>query len=77
MFNVFMRVGPTMLLPLLAAWFIQYAAPKANAVLLRWGILAYYLWAGMLIILMAGTFEQLLKPGEKDYRLEILLALGG
>ena len=35
MFNVFMRVGPTMLLPLLAAWFIQYAAPKANAVLLR------------------------------------------
>ena len=77
MFNVFMRVGPTMLLPLLAAWFIQYAAPKANAVLLRWGILAYYLWAGMLIILMAGTFEQLLKPGEKDYRLEILLALAG
>ena len=72
-----MRVGPTMLLPLLAAWFIQYVAPKANAVLLRWGILAYYLWAGMLIILMAGTFEQLLKPGEKDYRLEILLALGG
>lgn len=31
----------------------------------------------MLIILMAGTFEQLLKPGEKDYRLEIFLALTG
>ena len=77
MSNVFMRVGPTMLFPLLAAWLIQYAAPKVNAVLLRWGILAYYLWAGMLIILMAGTFEQLLKPGEKDYRLEIFLALTG
>ena len=77
MSNVFMRVGPTMLFPLLAAWLIQYAAPKVNAVLLRWGILAYYLWAGMLIILMAGTFEQLLKPGEKDYQLEIFLALTG
>lgn len=72
-----MRVGPTMLFPLLAAWLIQYAAPKVNAVLLRWGILAYYLWAGMLVILMGGTFEQLLKPGEKDYQLEIFLALTG
>ena len=36
MSNVFMRVGPTMLFPLLAAWLIQYAAPKVNAVLLRW-----------------------------------------
>ena len=45
MSNVFMRVGPTMLFPLLTAWLIQYAAPKVNAVLLRWGILAYYLWA--------------------------------
>lgn len=54
MSNVFMRVGPTMLFPLLAAWLIQYAAPKVNAVLLRWGILAYYLWAGMLVILMGG-----------------------
>ena len=77
MSNVFMRVGPTMLFPLLAAWLIQYAAPKVNAVLLRWGILAYYLWAGMLVILMGGTFEQLLKPGEKDYQLEIFLALTG
>ena len=66
MSNVFMRVGPTMLFPLLAAWLIQYAAPKVNAVLLRWGILAYYLWAGMLVILMGGTFEQLIKPGDKD-----------
>ena len=77
MSNVFMRVGPTMLFPLLADWLIQYAAPKVNAVLLRWGILAYYLWAGMLVILMGGTFEQLLKPGEKDYQLEIFLALTG
>ena len=75
--NVFMRVGPTMRFPLLTAWLIQYAAPKVNAVLLRWGILAYYLWAGMLVILMGGTFEQLLKPGEKDYQLEIFLALTG
>ncbi len=77
MLNVFMRVGPTMLLPLLGAWVIQYAAPKLNAVLLRWGILSYYLWAGMLVILMSGTFEQLLKPGEKDYQLELSLALAG
>ena len=65
MANVFMRVGPTMLVPLLLAWFIQYTAPKVNAVLLRWGILSYYIWAMMLIILMAGTFDELLKPGEK------------
>lgn len=77
MANVFMRVGPTMLVPLLLAWFIQYTAPKVNAVLLRWGILSYYIWAMMLIILMAGTFDELLKPGEKDYRLEIFLALTG
>ena len=31
----------------------------------------------MLVILMGGTFEQLLKPGEKDYQLEIFLALTG
>lgn len=77
MMNVFMRVGPTMLLPLLLAWIIQYGAPKLNAVLLRWGILSYYMWALMLVILMAGTFEQLLKPGEKDYQLEVFLALTG
>ena len=66
MLSVAQRVGPTMLLPLLLAWFIQYTAPKLNALLLRWGILSYYIWALMLTILMGGTFEQLLKPGEKD-----------
>lgn len=30
MSNVFMRVGPTMLFPLLAAWLIQYAAPQGQ-----------------------------------------------
>lgn len=77
MLSVAQRVGPTMLLPLLLAWFIQYTAPKLNALLLRWGILSYYIWALMLTILMGGTFEQLLKPGEKDYELEFFLALTG
>lgn len=73
--HVFMRVGPTMLLPLLIDWGIQRTAPRVHAVLLRWGILSYYLWAGMLIILMASTFDLLLAPGRTSHDLEIALAL--
>ncbi|MFR1532258.1 MAG: hypothetical protein ACLSTO_00220 [Bilophila wadsworthia] len=71
MSNVFMRVGPTMFF-LLAAWLI-HTAPRSTP-LLRWA--SGLLWAGI-FILMGGTLEQLLKPGEKDYQLEIFLALTG
>lgn len=75
MSSVFVRVAPTMLLPLLTAWIIQYNIPKLHAKLLKMGFLSYYLWAAMLIVLMAGTFEQVLRPGVTDYRLEIFLAV--
>lgn len=75
--HAFLRVGPTMLVPLLLAWALQHAAPRLHARMLRHTMLAYYLWAAMLVILMAQTFDMLLASDPGDYRREMLLAAMG
>ncbi len=77
MWAVFMQVAPVMLIPLGLAWGIRYVSPRLCNSIQKWSFLSYYLWALMIMTLIGSTFDMLLAPGEKDYKLEILIALMG
>lgn len=74
MLNVFSRVAPLMLCPLIFVLALKRYAPKAHKALQKKSFLTFYIWAIMLLILMGNTFEILMAPGKKDYVLEIMLA---
>ena len=76
-FSVFSHVAPIMLTPLAIAWGMQRFAPKLNAKVIRFSFFSYYLWAIMILILIGSTFEMLLAPGEKEYGMEIAVAVTG
>ena len=77
MLQVFGRVAPVMIFPLLLAWTVRLAAPKVNAAIVRLRFLSYYLWAFMILTLISSTFDTLFSPGEKDIALEIGICAAG
>ncbi len=69
------QVGPVLLVPLLLAWVIRYAAPKAHQKLLSIHQLSFYLWAVALTIVTASTVRFLVEQENPDYKVEISMAL--
>ncbi len=77
MLRVFLKVTPTLLLPLVLAWGVRRTAPRINAAIVRRSGLSYYVWASMILILISSTFDTLFSGGEKDLALEIGMAASG
>ena len=77
MLRVFLKVTPTLLLPLFLAWAVRRIAPAVNAAIVRRSGLSYYIWACMILILISSTFDTLFSGGEKNAALEIGLAASG
>lgn len=65
------QVGPILLLPLVAAWFIRYATPRLHAKILTIHQLSFYLWAVALIIVTGRTVKFLVEQENPDYFVEI------
>ena len=68
------RVAPIIALPFFAAWLLQTLLPKANAFLVRYRGLSFYLWAVALFITLGQTIDFIfLKGGEN---LSSIIVLG-
>lgn len=74
-FYICRQVGPLLILPLVAAWLMQYFTPKLHRKLLSIHQLAFYLWAVALVIVTGNTVNFLVKQHNPDYTVEISLAL--
>lgn len=69
------EVGPLLILPLAAAWFMQYFTPGIHRKLLSIHQLAFYLWAVALTVVTGKTVQFLVDQKDPNYVVEISLAL--
>jgi len=53
--QICLKVGPLLILPLLAAWGMQKFTPKIHKKLLSFHGLSFYLWALTLMVVMGRT----------------------
>ena len=60
------RVGPIIGLPFFVAWLMQSLLPKANAFLVRYRGLSFYLWAVALFITLGQTIDFIFHKGEEN-----------
>lgn len=74
-FYICRQVGPLLILPLVAAWLMQYFVPRLHRRLLGIHQLAFYLWAVALVIVTGNTVNFLVKQQNPNYIVEISLAL--
>lgn len=68
------RVAPIIALPFFAAWLLQTFLPKANAFLVRYRGLSFYLWAVALFITLGQTIDFIFLRGEEN--LSSIIVLG-
>lgn len=69
------RVGPIIGLPFFVAWLLQSLLPKANAFLVRYRGLSFYLWAMALFITLGQTIDFIFKKGEENITSIVILGV--
>ncbi len=69
------RVGPIIGLPFFVAWLMQSLLPKANAFLVRYRGLSFYLWAMALFITLGQTIDFIFKKGEENITSIVILGV--
>ena len=74
MWQVFAKVAPVMLLPLAVAWSMRAWTPKLAEKVQQKRIVAYYLWAFVMMTVVATAFEQVDKFGEDSTYMIVTLA---
>lgn len=73
--DIFVKVFPLLIMPLLAAWTIRFAFPKVQQVLLRYSKVPFYLWALALTIVTGRTVASLVVLHQEEWH--IAFVLGG
>lgn len=73
--QICLKVGPLLILPLLAAWGMQKFTPKIHKKLLSFHGLSFYLWAFALMVVMGRTVCYLINQENPDITTEILIAV--
>lgn len=73
---ILLKVGPVLILPLGAAWLVEWLRPKWNAAIRRNQIVSFWLWAVSLTIVMGRTVNFIIAQPESSYMTEIILAAG-
>ncbi|MBO7541731.1 MAG: transporter [Bacteroidales bacterium] len=69
------RVAPIIALPFFVAWLLQRLLPKANAFLVRYRGLSFYLWAVALFITLGQTIDFIMLKGEENLTSIIILGV--
>ena len=69
------RVAPIIALPFFVAWLLQTLLPKANAFLVRYRGLSFYLWAVALFITLGQTIDFIMLKGEENLTSIIILGV--
>lgn len=69
------RVGPIIGLPFFVAWLMQSLLPKANAFLVRYRGLSFYLWAVALFITLGQTIDFIFRKGEENITSIVVLGV--
>ena len=69
------RVAPIIALPFFVAWLLQTLLPKANAFLVRYRGLSFYLWAVALFITLGQTIDFIMLKGEENLTSIIVLGV--
>ncbi len=76
MITILLRVGPVLVLPLAAAWLVEWLRPKWNAAIRKNQIVSFWLWAVSLTIVMGRTVNFIIAQPASSYATEIILAAG-
>lgn len=69
------RVAPIIAMPFFVAWLMQSLLPKANAFLVRYRGLSFYLWAVALFITLGQTIDFIFLKGEENLTSIIVLGV--
>ena len=69
------RVAPIIALPFFVAWLMQVLLPKANAFLVRYRGLSFYLWAVALFITLGQTIDFIFLKGEENITSIVILGV--
>lgn len=69
------RVAPIIALPFFVAWLLQTLLLKANAFLVRYRGLSFYLWAVALFITLGQTIDFIMLKGEENLTSIIILGV--
>lgn len=69
------RVGSIIGLPFFVAWLMQSLLPKANAFLVRYRGLSFYLWAMALFITLGQTIDFIFNKGEENITSIVILGV--
>lgn len=69
------RVAPIIALPFFVAWLLQTLLPKANAFLVRYRGLSFYLWAMALFITLGQTIDFIILKGEENHSSIVILGV--
>jgi len=72
--QICLKVGPLLILPLLAAWGMQRFTPKIHKKILSIHKLSFYLWAVALMIVMGRTVCFLINQENPDIATELMIA---
>ncbi len=73
---ILLKVGPVLILPLAAAWSVEWLRPKWNKAIRSNQIVSFWLWAVSLTIVMGRTVNFIIAQPESSYTTEIILAAG-
>jgi bile acid:Na+ symporter, BASS family len=73
--EIFYKVAPMLLLPLVVAWILQRFAPKANEAMIKLKAWPFYIWILALGIVTARTVCFLIDQEKPDIVLEVSIAL--
>ena len=73
--NIFVKVFPLLILPLLFAWLIRFTFPKGQEILLKYSKSPFYFWSFALMVVTGKTVKELIELDEHNIQMEISLAL--
>lgn len=73
--HICMKVGPILILPLLAAWGMQKFTPRIHKKILSFHMLSFYLWSFALMVTMGKTVSFLVNQENPQIGTELLIAL--
>ena len=73
--NIFWKVFPLLIMPLVTAWLIRYKAPKVQDFMLKYSKVPFYLWSCALVIVIARTTESVINLPKEQYNIALLLSI--